>query len=1011
FASAALLASASFGLLPEFDHSHNYDARIERAATLKAVAPSADQTRALSALRATVPELSAELSPEFGTVRSLSSHMGYLTEADPRGDAMAIGLDFVRANLNAFGLTEADLAGFEITDEVFSQVSGATHLYLRQTHAGLPVFNGQLHINVNRDGRILSVNNGFVPRLASVVPAVRPSIDAASAVDTAARHAGIDVVQPPVFGGKSGLTTRVDGKGLSLTPIEARLMWLPLDRAAVRLVWNFQIDTVDGRHYYDFTVDAETGQVWTRFDWTSDHSYRVYPEPAESPNHLSPLPPADARSLVINPEDGTASPNLWFSGNGIMDGNNVHACADTDNNNVCDSGQPTCSGGVCDFSINLSSSPANSKAASITNLFYWNNVIHDVQYQYGFDEPGGNFQENNFGRGGFGSDSVNAQAQDGGGNCNANFATPTDGGNPRMQMYLCDRTSPSRDGVYDHGVIIHEYGHGISIRQVGGPSNSSCLNNTQQPGEGWSDLFALMYTHEPGDAGTDKRGIGTYLFGESADGDGIRDQPYSTSSAINNWTYESINGAVVPHGVGSRWGQVAWEMYWALVDKWGFESDLVNFNINDPNEAGNKRAMFYINEGLKNTACSPTFVDSRNAIIQAATDNFGGEDVCDLWDSFAAFGLGSNAISGGPNSRNPTNGFSVPAACDDTPPPPAPTCEGDAETFTTGGLTSYSNQNASNNFSVTDGGLQVNLSNNTWIRTTGSYTLAADTTVEFWFRSTSEGEIHALGFDPDDDLNNQAAHFQFHGTQNWTGGGKVAGSSVSYTGNGDWQKLTLPVGQEYTGSRRLVFTNDQDAGSGANGEFRCVRVLTGGGGGPGGGTCSVEDSFENGATGWSNSASSTCTTGSYVLGDPTQQTTSGVVTQPNGSSDGSSSIFTATNTSAGNADVDGGNCILDSPTWSVSDASTLSLDYFHGQRDAGDDASGDFFRVQVSTNGGSTYTNLVNIGDVQTTANWTSVTTQIPAGSNVKLRVQTSDGSSQGDIIEGGIDNLSICPN
>jgi len=65
----------------------------------------------------------------------------------------------------------------------------------------------------------------------------------------------------------------------------------------------------------------------------------------------------------------------------------------------------------------------------------------------------------------------------------------------------------------------------------------------------------------------------------------------------------------VPHGVGSRWAQAAWEVYWALVDKYGFEADLENFNINDANEAGNKRALFYINQGLKNTACTPTFVD------------------------------------------------------------------------------------------------------------------------------------------------------------------------------------------------------------------------------------------------------------------------------------------------------------------------------------------------------------------------------------------------------------------
>ncbi|MEM9555568.1 MAG: extracellular metalloproteinase [Acidobacteriota bacterium] len=1007
---ALLLSASAFGAPASHDHS-NFDARLAAVEGLAAVQPSPAQLDAESALRASVPDLAVEYSAEFGVARTLVSHTGYLTDAAPRATALEVALDFARGQQQLLGLSAADLDSHEITDEVRSTLTGATHLYLRQTHAGLPVYNGQLQVNVNRDGRVMGLANAFVPSLAAVAPKPSARLSAGAAVLAAARHAGLGIDQAPATQqaafGDARQVTAVAHDGLALSPITAELMWLPVRRGDVRLVWNFQIETLDGQHWYDFTVDATNGAVMTRFDWVADHSYRVYEQPVESPIHTSPLPPSDARTLVVNPEDATASPNLWFSGSGIMDGNNVHACADTDNNNVCDSGQPSCSGGTCDFSINLSSSPANSKPAAITNLFYWNNIIHDIQYQYGFDEPAGNFQENNFGRGGAGSDSVNAQAQDGGGNCNANFATPTDGSNPRMQMYLCNRASPSRDGDYDNGVIIHEYGHGISIRQVGGPSNSSCLNNRQQAGEGWSDILALMYTHEPGDAGSDSRGVGAYLFNYPAVGGTIRDLPYSTSSSINNWTYESISGSAVPHGVGSRWAQAYWEVYWALVDKWGFESDLVNFDISDANEAGNKRAMFYLNEGLKNTACSPTFVDNRDGIIQAATDNFGGEDVCTIWEAFAAFGLGTNAVSGGSSSTNPSNGFNLPAACDGTPPPEPPTCATDSETFTTGGLTGYSNQNASNSWSVTDGGLQVNLQNNTWIRTTGSYSIAADTSVEFWYRSTSEGEIQAIGFDADDDLNNQAAHFQFFGTQNWTGTGNASATAASYTGGGNWQKLTIPVGTFYTGSRRLVFTNDQDSGSGANGEFRCVRVISGGG--PGGGDCTVEDGFESGTAGWSNAAASTCSTGAYVEGNPTQQTST-VVTQPNGSHGGTTSIFTATNTAAGTNDVDGGNCILDSPTWAVSEASTLSLWYFHGQRDTGDDPSGDFFRIEVSTNGGSSYSSLVNIGDVRTVANWTEVTTSIPAGSNVKLRVQTSDGSATGDIVEGGIDDLSICP-
>jgi K+-transporting ATPase c subunit len=94
--------------------------------------------------------------------------------------------------------------------------------------------------------------------------------------------------------------------------------------------------------------------------------------------------------------------------------------------------------------------------------------------------------------------------------------------------------------------------------------------------------------------------------------------------------------------------------------------------------------MLYVNEGLKNTVCSPSFTDVRDGIIQAAVDNYDGEDVCVLWDAFAGFGLGVNAVSGGPWSLLPTNGFDIPPAClgpHITAPPPGSTLAGSDVTF------------------------------------------------------------------------------------------------------------------------------------------------------------------------------------------------------------------------------------------------------------------------------------------------------------------------------------------
>ncbi|MCI0346334.1 MAG: extracellular metalloproteinase, partial [Chloroflexi bacterium] len=354
------------------------------------VEPAAAQRQAVAALAAQVPELAATYEETTGVTRTLSNQTGYLTGPLP-GDPLTIARDFVAQHAGLLGLAPGDL-DYEVTDDVFTRVTGASHLYLRQLHDGIPVYNGQLHVNVNRDGRVISVNNAFLPGLGAATAGLRASLTAEDAVLAAAAHLGLagrpEALTPPE--GPRQLT-RLRAKGISTEEVEAGLAWLPVRSGVARLVWNFQVVTPDGEHWYDMTVDAATGQVWTRFDWTNSDSYRVYPQPVESPNHTTPLPPSDGRVLVSDPADATASPLGWHdTGSTVftnMRGNNAHAYDDADANNLPPASEPSCGAShVCDFAINLTQAPSTYRPAAIANLFYWNNIIHDVQYQYGFDE-------------------------------------------------------------------------------------------------------------------------------------------------------------------------------------------------------------------------------------------------------------------------------------------------------------------------------------------------------------------------------------------------------------------------------------------------------------------------------------------------------------------------------------------------------------------------------------------------------------------------------------------------
>lgn len=649
--------------------NRHYDARLDLApaAQQRFIRP---QLQTSQVLNADIEELSIEPDTVAGGVRSLSNQGGFLS-GPAAGDPRALALRFIRENLAALGLNAADLDGYMVTDVVKSNVSGATRIYLQQRYRTIPVYNAQLQINVNRDGRIISVNNAFMPGLAEAVTTLQPRIGLANAVGEAMRFAGTPLANAPRLlsaGSGAQQLTRVANAGISRSAISGKLMLLPIAPGEARLVWNFQIEPLNGGSYWDLNVDAENGKVWTRFDWVTGDQYRVYPRPVESPNHTSPLPPSDGRVLVTNPANATASPFGWHDTNGASgaeftttQGNNVDAHTDTNADNAADANSRPSGGSALnfDFPLNLNQAPSTYRPAAVTNLFYWNNLVHDVQYQYGFDEAAGNFQVNNYGRGGLGNDAVRAQAQDGSGTNNARIFVGPDGSAPRMEMFLWTAPNPDRDGDLDAGIVIHEYGHGISNRLIGGPSTASCLSNRQQAGEGLSDWWTLAYTAEPGDSGADPRGIGTYALGQAPSGPGIRTQRYSTNPSVNTWTYASINGMAIPHGVGSVWAQAAWEVYWKLVDKWGFSTNLYDAL----GSAGNQRMMLYVNEGLKNAACNPTFTQLRDGIIQAAVDNHGGEDVCPMWEAFAAFGLGTNAVSGGASSTSPTNGFNVPASC------------------------------------------------------------------------------------------------------------------------------------------------------------------------------------------------------------------------------------------------------------------------------------------------------------------------------------------------------------
>lgn len=753
-------------------------------------------------------------------------------------DAETVVRNHLSANRAVSGLTAADVEQVIVTDRSTSAQSGTTFLYIQQTVQGLPVHNAVASFAV-RDGRVVHAGDRMIRDLAGKAGGASPGLEAPAALLAAAAELGQTATgDAHVMRVLEDGTLVLDPAGIALDPIKARLIYQPVADGRVLLAWDLTIRSVNGHDWWHLGVDASTGAILRNNNYIVEcafptggmnlptdeagamsdavvcspaaaapppapDGYRVYAVPVESPNHGS-------RSMAVDPADAVASPLGWHDTDGspgaehtITRGNNVLASEDFDNNNQ--PGYSPDGGGSLefDFPINLTVNPDGYLDASITNLFYWNNIMHDVWHRYGFDAQSGNFQSNNYGQGGLGGDHVIAEGQDGGGVNNANFAAPPDGENGRMQMYnwtdgasspdnltvnspagiagvytapeagfgpgapgspvtadvvlIADDTAPEsdgcqslvnapalsgkivlidrgnctfvikvqaaqdagsvgvimvnnvagapitmggtsgtitipavmisqadgalirdllddgpvnatiqnpnneRDGCLDNVVIAHEYGHGISIRLTGGPGNSDCLSNDEQMGEGWSDWLGLMLTIEPGDQGSDGRGIGTFAQGQPVTGVGIRPARYSTDFAMNNYTYAATNntGSISePHGIGFVWCTMLWDMTWELIDAHGFDPDLYTGN------GGNNIAMHLVIEAMKLQPCSPGFVDGRDAILAADELLYDGAHHCLIWQAFARRGLGASADQGSSESRtDQVQAFNLPVEC------------------------------------------------------------------------------------------------------------------------------------------------------------------------------------------------------------------------------------------------------------------------------------------------------------------------------------------------------------
>jgi len=616
------------------------------------------------------------MDPLTHTVRNLGRTDGYLSRP-AAGSAAAVALRYVREHRSLLGLTGADLATLSLRRD-YRDAIGVHHLSWTQRVGGVTVFGNGLRVNVDRQGRVISVQGSPVSGLAALAAAAPgATTSAASARGQAARNVGGSVDAQATARSKAGETVWSNHD-------YARRVWFLTPRG-LRPGWSTYVHAGAGLSY-QHVIDAASGTVLFRRSTVNQadgdaYVYDYYPGAARG---------GDARTVNLIKRGWLGKKASYLTGSSVI------AWSDVNDDNRLQASEKTpvpgtpggaqfklqrfgknasgfCVSYICTWNPHKVRSWHENRKADVTQAFYLASNFHDylAKRPIAFTAGAGNFQAG-------GGDPVLLNALDGAatnggmpdGNHidNANMDTPPDGTPPTMQMYLWhfpgadDATDPwvPTSSAFDASVEYHEYIHGLSNRLVIDAAGNSTLNSIEagSMGEAWSDYYAMDYLVLKGFVkDTAKSGQvfeGSYLTGggepfrtmaiDCAVGATAKGCSQPVIGGQGGYTYgdfPAIGGGPEVHSSGEVWAQTLWDVRSAL---------------------GHKVADTLITRAMSLSSDDPSMLDMRDAILQADTVAYGQAHATKLWRIFANRGMGyfAGAIDG--NDAYPGEDFSMPPA-------------------------------------------------------------------------------------------------------------------------------------------------------------------------------------------------------------------------------------------------------------------------------------------------------------------------------------------------------------
>jgi extracellular elastinolytic metalloproteinase len=570
------------------------------------------------------------------------------------GNYVQRALDYTQGISRALGIEATQPAEFAPDPQVQETTSGAVAVHLQQLYKDIPVFETAQAVRFAPDGAIQDSVGSSVTITEDVD--VSPSLSAEEAVLRAAQH--VAEPQPDEYGAVDqfgeplGLTSvdlsgfepevsaafpnRADrptvlGAGPFEQEIRANLLWFPMD-GDVRLTWETVITLPNYEGQYRTIVDAETGEILYCKQLILYVAARgnVYVRDGAGARQMVNFPKIlGDYGLPIPPNLPPGFPEDWVDVDRTV-GNSTFA-------HQGDTG-PSIQGQVQNGVMTFNPASATGADQQVLNIFYYNSYMHDFFYLLGFTEAAGNFQQNNFGRGGLGGDPVDARSHPGPvrGTANMFIRGRPDGVSPTMNMGLVSSTN--RHTAFDSSVVFHEFMHGLTTRLVGGPQNTFSLNAPQSGGmgEGWGDYIACIINNVTV--------VGAWVVNKPG---GMRAFRYESNfpddfGDLGTGRYTEV------HNIGEVWCATLMEM---------------TRNMDE------NLAVRLVVDALKLSPANPSFLNMRNSILRAL-DNMRvsgaistGEHTSarrSIWRAFAKFGMGPGAQSNGAQLTGIVADFDVP---------------------------------------------------------------------------------------------------------------------------------------------------------------------------------------------------------------------------------------------------------------------------------------------------------------------------------------------------------------